>query len=251
MSVTALRVRLYRLLLLWALESIVVDHDGYAHKCGLKGKIMFDRQQIKYTRAPQCPGIREQRNSLGLTSVVYLLATSDHGQEYKKYKQAFQPFRGQVSNDECNSTRWDAGSRGINSGYFALLTSCSTTHVVSEPLEFLAKRGAQSAKAEARTPAERRSAMTWAQRLKRVFRIDIETCTAFGGAMRIIACIEEQVVIKAILAHLADKARPLHAPRLPPGQAALASSLSVSLNVNRSSVFFTDAVGSMPGQGIG
>jgi hypothetical protein len=31
------------------------------------------------------------------------------------------------------------------------------------------------------TPAERRAAMTWAQRLKRVFDIDIETCVECGG----------------------------------------------------------------------
>jgi len=29
-------------------------------------------------------------------------------------------------------------------------------------------------------PAERRAAMTWAQRLKRVFNIDIETCNTCG-----------------------------------------------------------------------
>jgi hypothetical protein len=46
--------------------------------------------------------------------------------------------------------------------------------------------------------AERRAAMTWAQRLKRVFGIDIETCPACGGALRIIACIEDPVVIKKI-----------------------------------------------------
>jgi hypothetical protein len=34
------------------------------------------------------------------------------------------------------------------------------------------------------TPAERRASMTWAQRLKRVFGIDIETCPACGGAVR-------------------------------------------------------------------
>lgn len=33
--------------------------------------------------------------------------------------------------------------------------------------------------------------MTWAQCLKRVFGIDIETCPACGGAMWIIACIED------------------------------------------------------------
>jgi hypothetical protein len=35
---------------------------------------------------------------------------------------------------------------------------------------------------EAPTPAERRAAMTWAQRLKRVFGIDIHTCAACGWA---------------------------------------------------------------------
>ncbi len=69
-----------------------------------------------------------------------------------------------------------------------------------------------------RTPAERRSAMTWAQRLKRVFGIDIKTYTACGGTMRIIACIEDPVVIKAILAHLAGKAYSAQ-HRLPPGRA--------------------------------
>ena len=55
-----------------------------------------------------------------------------------------------------------------------------------------AKRGrggqhARTADPEEPTPAERRAAMSWAQRLKRVFGIDIETCPACGGAMRIIA----------------------------------------------------------------
>ena len=39
----------------------------------------------------------------------------------------------------------------------------------------------------------------WAQRLKRVFGIDIETCQACGGAMKIIACIEDPSVIREIL----------------------------------------------------
>ena len=30
--------------------------------------------------------------------------------------------------------------------------------------------------------------MTWAQRLKRVFNIDIATCSACGGAVKVIAC---------------------------------------------------------------
>ena len=65
-------------------------------------------------------------------------------------------------------------------------------------------RGAERAIDETQQPTttERRAAMTEAQRLTRVFGIDIETCPGCGGALRIIACIEERDVIDKILAHL-------------------------------------------------
>ena len=53
--------------------------------------------------------------------------------------------------------------------------------------------------------ADRHAAMTRAQRLKRVFKIDIETCETCGGKMKVIASIEDPVVIKRILAHLDDR----------------------------------------------
>ena len=59
--------------------------------------------------------------------------------------------------------------------------------------------------AEVRSTAERHAAMTWAQRLKRVFNIDIVVCARCGGSIRVIACIEDQDVIERILAHLRDK----------------------------------------------
>ena len=55
------------------------------------------------------------------------------------------------------------------------------------------------------TPAERRASMTWGQRLKRVFNIDIETCNECGGVMKVIACIEDPAMIKKILEHLKQK----------------------------------------------
>jgi hypothetical protein len=108
------------------------------------------------------------------------------------------------------------------------LPAC-TTHVVFEPLDFLARlaalvprlrvnltryhgvfapnsaqrawvtkagqgrgtRDQAAARPEDTTPAERRASMSWAQRLKRVFSVDIQTCAARGGAVRIIACIED------------------------------------------------------------
>ena len=61
--------------------------------------------------------------------------------------------------------------------------------------------------------------MTWAQRLRRVFKIDIETCPVCGGAMGIVACIEDPVVIAKILAHLDAKAAAAQASRPPPCRA--------------------------------
>ncbi len=89
-----------------------------------------------------------------------------------------------------------------------------------------AKRGRGGRRAatgdpEAPTPAERRASMTWAQRLKRVFGIDIETCPACGGAVRIIACIEDPEVIEKILTHLDAKGVPAEASRRAPPQAGL------------------------------
>ena len=55
------------------------------------------------------------------------------------------------------------------------------------------------------SPIERHTAMTWAQRLKRVFNIEIETCSRCGGSVRVIACIEDQHIINKILAHLRDQ----------------------------------------------
>ena len=55
------------------------------------------------------------------------------------------------------------------------------------------------------SPAERRAAMTRAQRLKRVFNINIELCNSCGGHVKIIACIEDPMVIAKILTHLERK----------------------------------------------
>jgi hypothetical protein len=44
--------------------------------------------------------------------------------------------------------------------------------------------------------------MSWAQLLKRVFDIDIEHCPNCGGALKIIAAIEDPPVIVKILSHL-------------------------------------------------
>jgi hypothetical protein len=132
-----------------------------------------------------------------------------------------------------------------------------TTHVIFEPLDFSARlaalvsksrvnltryhgvfapnsrdraavtpakrgKGAKPAGREEeqeKTLAQRRAAMTWSQRLKRVFGIDIETCAACGGVLRIIACIEDPAVIKKILTHIDSKNASAEPARLPPCRA--------------------------------
>jgi len=67
--------------------------------------------------------------------------------------------------------------------------------------------------------------MTRAQRLKRVFGIDVNVCVHCGGAVRILASIEEPAAIRAILAHFGkhDALEHAHyrpAARAPPTAAA-------------------------------
>ena len=66
---------------------------------------------------------------------------------------------------------------------------------------------------------DRQRALTWAQRLKRVFAIDIETCRQCGGRLRVIASIEAPALIERILAHRgrdAGSVDPAHPSRAPP-----------------------------------
>ncbi len=132
-----------------------------------------------------------------------------------------------------------------------------TTHVIFEPIDFIsrlaalvpkpgvnltrfhgvfapnskhrihvtpAKRGkgrkAQFGQAwKDKTPGERHVAMTWMQRLKRVFNIDIEVCEKCKGPVKIIACVEDPVVIEKILKHLKERTTSTNIVRLPPGRA--------------------------------
>ena len=128
-----------------------------------------------------------------------------------------------------------------------------TTHVIFEPLDFLARlaalvpspgvnltryhgvyapnhrlrarivpgqRGCGAADAAGQDSAvPKHAAMTWAQRLKRVFGIEIESCEHCGGAVKIIASIEDPQVIGRILKHLGLDGSNAHGQQLPPVRA--------------------------------
>ena len=83
-----------------------------------------------------------------------------------------------------------------------------------------AVRGRRAGRDALKSAAERQAAMSWAQRLKRVFKIDLETCEHCGGEVRVIASLADPVLIQPNLDHLERRtptaqASP-HAARAPP-----------------------------------
>jgi ribosomal protein S27E len=144
------------------------------------------------------------------------LSVDDHGRVVYRYKQ---PFRD------------------------------GSTHVVLEPLDFIARLAAlvprprlnltrfhgvfaPNAKNRDRIVPRRSKGkvdadkplapMNWAQRLKRVFQIDIEACPQCGGELRVIACIEDPPLIRQILSHVQQRDGPADFDaRGPPGAASV------------------------------
>ena len=151
-----------------------------------------------------------------------------------------------ISRPALSEARLELTDRGMVR--YALKTAYrdGTTHVVFEPLDFMAKLAAlvprprtnltrfhgvlapnsryrdrvtpvssgkvkkptadADAEADGRQEpdltASKRKGMCWAQRLKRVFNMDVSICSACGGPMKIIASIEDPFVIGKILSHL-------------------------------------------------
>jgi hypothetical protein len=118
-----------------------------------------------------------------------------------------------------------------------------STHVVLEPLDFMARLAALVPRPRLnltrfhgvfapnfkhrvrivprrprRIDADQPPApMSWMQRLRRVFAIDIETCPACGGTLRVIACIEDPPLIARILGHVRQRELLIDStPRAPP-----------------------------------
>ncbi len=78
-----------------------------------------------------------------------------------------------------------------------------------------------------RSPEEKRRAMSWAQRLKRVFSIDVTACVHCGGTVRIVASVEEPTAIRAILAHFVKQGARKSALQARSARAASASRVTI------------------------
>jgi Putative transposase len=115
-----------------------------------------------------------------------------------------------------------------------------TTHIVLEPLDFIARLaalvppprvhltrfhgvfaahaalraaitpggrgvGARKRAVAPKPPTPKDVRMNWARRLKRVFGVEIEQCARCGGRLKVIASIEEPEVVERILAHRRER----------------------------------------------
>lgn len=107
-----------------------------------------------------------------------------------------------------------------------------TTHIIFEPLDFISKLAAlvpvpsvhlirfhglfapnsklrpyivpknNSLSKEIKGKSNKHTGMTWTERLKRTFKIDINICERCDGKAKVIACIYDPKVINKILTHL-------------------------------------------------
>jgi len=196
-----------------------------------QGRLAFTLQTLP-ARTDECDA-QQVANAAGFSLHAGVAAEADERQKLERLCRYIA--RPAVSTERLSLT---------NQGHirYALKTPYrdGTTHVIFEPLDFMARlaalvpkprvnltrfhgvfapnshlraqvtpgqRGRRMGEGADRTAAARHSAMSWGQRLKRVFKIDIETCRHCGGAVKVIACIEDPVIINQILAHLERRAQ--------------------------------------------
>ena len=122
-----------------------------------------------------------------------------------RYRIAIGPNQGQkIPRPRANLTRYH-GVLAPNAKYRNLVVP-SPNRWVKRKCRVAAKPSPPSTKTD--SPL---APLSWAERLKRVFKLDIELCPKCGGQLRVIAAITEPDVINKILDHV-------HQPQAPPRQ---------------------------------
>ncbi len=196
-------------------SGLVAEAFGFSLHAGVALKAHERAKLEKLCRYIARPAISEERLSLNCRGeVVYKLKKAwDDGTTAIKLTQMqfIERLVALVPRPRVNLTRYH-GVLAPNYKY--------RKQIVPQPKIEPDLKIVESTEEASEKPSPKKR-MKWAQALKRVFDIDIETCLKCGGKIRIIAAIEDPAVIKKILTHLGLASIPPKwaAARGPPSEA--------------------------------
>ena len=199
--------------------------------CAITYRVAVGPMQGKKTLTLQTiPAIIEESSS----SAVKLNGFSLHAGVVcqAKERQKLERLCRYISRGALSEKRLSIGNQGQVIYRLKTPYNNGTTHVVFSPMDFMARlaalippprlnltryHGIFASNSKLRpliTKPQRKAAqlsikkhshssrINWAERLKRVFNIDIEVCSECGGKVKIIASIKDPLVIDQILTHL-------------------------------------------------
>ena len=171
-------------------SKLVSKQSGFSLHAGVACKSNQRKKLERLCRYITRPAIAEQRLSLASNGNVIVALKTPYDDGTSHVVLSPMEFMGRlaalVPKPQVNLTRF----HGVFSPRSKL-----REHVVPRTPENESQENSPSARSKAYS-------MTWAQRLKRVFSIEIEKCEKCGGKARIIASIEDPGVIEKILKHL-------------------------------------------------
>ena len=128
---------------------------------------------------------------------------------WQHWCQGLEPTAGSPTDDFTECWHRIAGT----------VSSITPTRSVKVKKPLLMKRLMEEKSRIRQQPSAKECVVRAAQRLKRVFNIDVSICSACGGPMKIIASIEDPFVIDKILSHLEGRGSQESATRRPGARA--------------------------------
>ena len=186
----------------------LAKYSGFSLHAGVSTKANERKKLERICRYISRPSVSEDRLSINNKGqVVYKLKKAyDNGTTHIKMDpvEFIAKLASLVPRPRVNLTRFS----GVFAPHFK-----HRKLVVPKP-----KRPEDTKDQKEASEADKARGMRWAQRLKRVFQIDVEKCPACGNKVKIIASIEDPPVIKQILDHLGLESEPPQPfpPRGPP-----------------------------------
>ncbi|HPI40751.1 MAG TPA: transposase, partial [Pseudobdellovibrionaceae bacterium] len=191
-------------------SGLVAEAFGFSLHAGF-ATLSHERAKLeKICRYIARPAISEERLSLNCRGeVVYKLKkTWDDGTTAIKLTQIelMERLVALVPRPRVNLTRY----HGVLAPNYKYRKQIVPQQKIEPDLKIVEPDSEPDPLAEAKSKEKQnaKKRMKWAQLLKRVFNIDIETCTRCGGKVKIIAAIEDPAVIKKILDHLGINSSP-------------------------------------------